>query len=59
MADTLKIAIITGGSRGLGRSMVLHLARRGVSSLFTYVSSAEEAETVAAEAESVGAELLD
>jgi len=55
MADTLKIAIITGGSRGLGRSMVLHLARRGVSSLFTYVSSAEEAEKVAAEAESVGA----
>ena len=55
MADTLKIAIITGGSRGLGRSMVLHLARRGVSSLFTYISSAEEAEKVAAEAESVGA----
>jgi ATP-dependent phosphoenolpyruvate carboxykinase len=27
---TTKLAIVTGGSRGLGRSMVLSLARRGV-----------------------------
>jgi len=30
------IAIITGGDRGLGRSMALHLAARGVDVLFTY-----------------------
>jgi NAD(P)-dependent dehydrogenase (short-subunit alcohol dehydrogenase family) len=30
-----KIAIVTGGSRGLGRSTVLSLARRGVSSILT------------------------
>ncbi len=31
-----RIAIITGGSRGLGRSMAEHLARRGVGSVITY-----------------------
>lgn len=39
----MKIAIITGGSRGLGRNTVLHLARRGVTSIFTYNSSEAEA----------------
>jgi NAD(P)-dependent dehydrogenase (short-subunit alcohol dehydrogenase family) len=41
-----KIAIITGGSRGLGRSMVLSLAKRGVDSIFTYRSNQSEAENV-------------
>ena len=31
-----KIAIITGGSRGLGRNTAIHLARRGVDIIFTY-----------------------
>ena len=31
----MEIAIITGGSRGLGRSSALHLAQRGVDSLIT------------------------
>jgi NAD(P)-dependent dehydrogenase (short-subunit alcohol dehydrogenase family) len=43
---TSKIAVITGGSRGLGRSTVLSLARRGVDSIFTYNSNRSEAETV-------------
>src|SRR5580692_10008241 len=43
---TTKLAIVTGGSRGLGRSMVLSLARRGVDSLFTYHSNRAEAEKV-------------
>src|ERR1700740_514678 len=38
-----KIAIITGGSRGLGRSIVLNLAKRGVDSIFTYHSNRPEA----------------
>jgi NAD(P)-dependent dehydrogenase (short-subunit alcohol dehydrogenase family) len=41
-----KIAIITGGSRGLGRSTVLSLANRGVDSIFTYHSNQAEAEKV-------------
>ncbi|MFM0300461.1 SDR family oxidoreductase [Paraburkholderia sediminicola] len=46
-ADAIsKIAIVTGGSRGLGRNTVLHLAKRGVSSIFTYRSNQAEAEKV-------------
>jgi NAD(P)-dependent dehydrogenase (short-subunit alcohol dehydrogenase family) len=37
------IALITGGSRGLGRSMALQLAARGVDVLFTYKSATAEA----------------
>ena len=43
-----KIAIITGGSRGLGRNAVLSLARRGVRSLLTYHRNRAEADKVAA-----------
>ncbi len=43
------IAIITGGSRGLGRSMALHLALRGVGVILTYKSGRAEAEAVVAE----------
>lgn len=41
-----KIALITGGSRGLGRSMALHLAARGVDVIFTYRAAASEANEV-------------
>ena len=50
-----KLAIVTGGSRGLGRSAVLHLARDGVDSIFTYHSNAEEAQRVVALAREAGA----
>jgi NAD(P)-dependent dehydrogenase (short-subunit alcohol dehydrogenase family) len=40
------IALITGGSRGLGRSMALHLAERGVDVIFTYRAAAAEAAEV-------------
>lgn len=43
-----KIAIVTGGSRGLGRNTVLNLARRGVDIIFTYHANQPEAEKVAA-----------
>ena len=42
------IAIITGGSRGLGKSMALHLADHGVDSIITYRSAAREAADVVA-----------
>lgn len=41
--SSAKIAIVTGGSRGLGRSTVLSLAKRGVDSIFTYHSNQAEA----------------
>ncbi len=53
-----KIAIITGGSRGLGRSMVLSLARRGVNSIFTYHSNRAEADKVAAEVSEAGSKAI-
>lgn len=48
------IVLITGGSRGLGRSMALHSARRGIDVLLTYRSNRKEAETVVAEIEKSG-----
>lgn len=46
-----KIALITGGSRGLGRSAALALAGRGVDVIFTYRSQKGEADQVVAEIE--------
>ena len=49
-----RVAIVTGGSRGLGRSTVLKLAEKGISSIFTYVSNKAEAEKVVALAQQQG-----
>jgi NAD(P)-dependent dehydrogenase (short-subunit alcohol dehydrogenase family) len=51
-----KIAIVTGGSRGIGRSTVESLARRGVNVIFTYHSHREDADAVLAAAKSLGAQ---
>jgi len=45
----MKIAIITGGSRGLGKSMALHLAVQGNDVIITYHSHRNGAEKVEAE----------
>lgn len=44
-----KIALITGGSRGLGKSMALHLADHGVDVILTYKANAGAADAVVAE----------
>lgn len=49
-----KIAIVTGGSRGLGRNTVVSLARDGVDVIFTYNSKRAEADKVVAEVEALG-----
>jgi len=54
MNDTTKIAIVTGGSRGLGRNTVINLAKRGVSSVFTWHANQAEADKVVSEVEALG-----
>jgi NAD(P)-dependent dehydrogenase (short-subunit alcohol dehydrogenase family) len=49
-----KIALITGASRGIGRSIALQLAGAGVDIIGTYRSNAAEAAAVALEVESLG-----
>lgn len=49
------IALVTGGSRGLGRSTVEALARRGVSSILTYNSNKSAADKVVEGVEQAGA----
>jgi NAD(P)-dependent dehydrogenase (short-subunit alcohol dehydrogenase family) len=48
---TAQIALLTGGSRGIGRSAVNHLAARGIDVIFTYNTDAEAAEAVVKEAD--------
>ncbi|CAJ0804663.1 3-oxoacyl-[acyl-carrier-protein] reductase FabG [Ralstonia psammae] len=43
------IAIVTGGSRGLGKNMVQKLAQRGTDVIFTYRSNRAEADALVAE----------
>ena len=45
----MKINLITGGSRGLGRSMALHAADRGQDAIITYHSNKAEADNVVQE----------
>lgn len=49
-----KIALVTGGSRGLGRDMVMNLAKRGLKVIFTYHSNKEEADKVVAQVVALG-----
>jgi len=49
-----KIALITGGSRGLGKNMALRLAQNGTDVILTYRTGKEEAEAVVKEIESSG-----
>ncbi|MDK4705591.1 SDR family oxidoreductase [Rhizobium sp. CNPSo 4062] len=49
-----KIAIITGGSRGLGRNTAIHLAERGVDAILTYNANKAEADSAVVEIETLG-----
>ena len=49
-----KIALVTGGSRGLGKNMALSLAQKGIDIILTYNSKKDEAEAVVAEIEQAG-----
>ena len=53
-AHPAPIALITGGSRGLGKSMALNLADSGTDVILTYQTRAKEAQDVVAQIESKG-----
>jgi len=55
---SLKIALVTGGSRGLGRAAALHLARQGFDVLLTFRSRADEAADVVSQIETLGRRAL-
>ena len=50
-----KVALVTGGSRGLGAAIALALADEGAGVAISYVSSAKKAQTVAGQVAGKGA----
>src|SRR5688572_18254996 len=53
-----RAAIVTGGTRGIGRAIAVELARRGADVAFNYAKSAEAADALKAELESLGVRAL-
>ncbi len=49
-----KIALVTGGSRGLGKDMAINLAKKGLDVVITYNSRSDEAAKVVEEIERLG-----
>lgn len=49
-----KVAIVTGGSRGIGEAITLKLAENGANIAFTYVSSDEKAKALEEKLQSLG-----
>jgi len=54
MSTTNKIALVTGGSRGLGKNMALAIAKKGIDVIITFNSNQEEADKVVAEITQAG-----
>lgn len=49
-----KVAIVTGGTRGIGRSIVLSLSKEGVDTAFTYVKNTSLADSLVEEVRRIG-----
>jgi NAD(P)-dependent dehydrogenase (short-subunit alcohol dehydrogenase family) len=54
MNNEQKIALVTGGSRGLGKNMALQLAQKGNDVILTYNAKKTDAEAVVKEIEAMG-----
>ena len=54
MSTTNKIAVVTGGSRGLGRNMAIALAKKGIDVVLTYNANKGAADEVVSEIQSLG-----
>ncbi|MGG5207921.1 SDR family NAD(P)-dependent oxidoreductase [Chryseobacterium sp. MIQD13] len=54
MNTKTKIALITGGSRGLGKNAALKIAQKGLDVIITYKNSREEADAVVSEIKALG-----
>lgn len=54
MEQKNKIALITGGSRGLGKDMALRLAEKGIDVIITYNIQLQDAENVVSEIQKIG-----
>jgi 3-oxoacyl-[acyl-carrier protein] reductase len=53
-----KVAIVTGGTRGIGRSIVLAICRQGAECAFTYSAHEEAAQSLVAEVRELGRRAL-
>jgi NAD(P)-dependent dehydrogenase (short-subunit alcohol dehydrogenase family) len=54
MENNKKIALVTGGSRGLGKDMALNLGKKGINVVLTYHSKKDEALAVVEEIKQMG-----
>lgn len=54
----MKVAVITGGGRGIGKSTALELSRRGIGVILTYNSHPEEGEAVAEQIRKAGGQAV-
>ena len=57
-APSRKTALITGASRGLGRSTALHLARAGVDVIGTYLAAKDAADTLVEQVQAAGSKAV-
>jgi NAD(P)-dependent dehydrogenase (short-subunit alcohol dehydrogenase family) len=54
MSTSTKIALVTGGSRGLGKDMAINLAKKGIDVILTYVNNKDAADETVKVIEALG-----